>query len=58
VNENVKTYKREVAIGMLLGFCGIIYTGDTAMVDILVWPVVGFAAGAFGLDAAAKQWSK
>jgi hypothetical protein len=25
--------------------------GNTEMVNVLVWPFIGFAAGAFGLDA-------
>jgi len=46
-----KTYKREVATVMLLGLTYVVYTGDVEMVNALVWPILGFAAGAFGLDA-------
>lgn len=53
-----KTYKREVAVAMLVGFAGIIYLGDVEMVKVMVWPIVGFAAAAFGLDAVGSQWSK
>lgn len=53
-----RTYKREVAVVMLLGLAGIIYLGDVEMVKIMVWPIVGFAAAAFGLDAVGSQWSK
>ena len=53
-----KTYKREVATIMLLGLGGLVYLGDVEMVEVMVWPIVGFAAAAFGLDAVAKQWSK
>lgn len=56
--EKVKTYKRETAAVMLLGLGVLVAVGDTAMVEIMVWPIVGFAAGAFGLDAVAKQWTK
>lgn len=53
-----KTYKREVATIMLLGLGGLVYLGDVKMVEVMVWPIIGFAAAAFGLDAVAKQWSK
>jgi hypothetical protein len=53
-----KTYKREVAALMLLGLGALVYFGDVAMVEIMVWPIVGFAAAAFGLDAVAKQWTR
>lgn len=53
-----KTYKREVAVCMLLGLGALVFTGDVKMVETLVWPVVGFAAAAFGLDAVAKQWTR
>jgi hypothetical protein len=53
-----KTYKREVAFLMLLGLGGLVAFGDKDMVEILVWPIVGFAASAFGLDAVASQWKK
>tara|TARA_R100001594_G_scaffold129838_1_gene168627 strand:+ start:108 stop:305 length:198 start_codon:yes stop_codon:yes gene_type:complete len=47
----MKTYKREVASVLLLGLAYVVYTGDVEMVNALVWPILGFAAGAFGLDA-------
>lgn len=56
--EKVKTYKRETAAVMLVGLGVLVAMGDAAMVEIMVWPIVGFAAGAFGLDAVAKQWTK
>lgn len=56
--DKVKTYKRELATVMLVGLGALVATGDAAMVEIMVWPIVGFAAGAFGLDAVAKQWTK
>lgn len=51
-----RTYKREVACVLLAGFSGIVFLGDIEMVKVLVWPVVGFAAAAFGLDAVGSQW--
>jgi hypothetical protein len=56
--DKVKTYKRELATVMLAGLGVLVAMGDAAMVEIMVWPIVGFAAGAFGLDAVAKQWTK
>ena len=51
MNKDVKTYKREVACVLLLCLGYVVYTGNVEMVNALVWPIVGFAAGAFGLDA-------
>ncbi len=45
-----KTFKREVGVGLMLGFCYVVYTGDHEMVKVLVWPVFSFAALAFGMD--------
>lgn len=52
-----KTYKREAAVVLLLALGGVTYTGDIAMVQALVWPIMGFAAAAFGMDSVAAQWS-
>jgi len=46
-----KTYKREVAGALLMGLAYIVYTGNVEMVNVLAWPILGFAAAAFGLDA-------
>ena len=46
-----KTYKREVAVLLLAGLAYTVYTGNVEMVNALVWPILGFAAGAFGMDA-------
>ena len=51
-----KTYKREVAGVLLAGLGGIVFIGDIAMVQVLVWPIMGFAAAAFGMDSLASQW--
>jgi len=45
-----KTFKREVAVGILLAFGYVVYGGDVEMVKVLVWPVFSFAGLAFGLD--------
>lgn len=54
-SETKKTYKREVAVVMLLGLGYLVFKENTEMVNALVWPIMGFAAGAFGLDAVTKQ---
>tara|TARA_R100000541_G_scaffold58337_1_gene69430 strand:- start:643 stop:816 length:174 start_codon:yes stop_codon:yes gene_type:complete len=46
-----KTYKREVAVGLLLGLGYLTFMDNLEMVKIVVWPIIGFAAGAFGIDA-------
>ena len=55
-NKPKKTYKREVAAVLLAALGYTIWTGDHRMVEILVWPVVGFAGAAFGLDSVMKQY--
>lgn len=47
---NDKTFKREVGVALILGFCYVVYTGDHKMVETLVWPVFSFTALAFGMD--------
>lgn len=59
--EHVKTWKRELAIALLIILGGVGYlalTNEQAMLifDKLRWPVFTFVAGAYGLDAVAKQW--
>ena len=54
-----KTYKREVAIALLLWLVYIVEVKDANIIEILVWPIFSFAAAAFGFDAYGKlQQSK
>lgn len=65
-----KTFKRETAWGCLAGlwllvlvamvaaFMGSDITQTTGLIEVLTWPVFGFAAAAFGLDWHSKQCSK
>jgi len=54
-----KTYKREVAIALLLWLFYIVEVKDANIVEILVWPIFSFVAAAFGFDAYGKlQQSK
>lgn len=50
-----KTYKRELALVLILGVAYFAAKGDVDMVDSLTWPVLTFAAAAFGMDAFVKQ---
>jgi len=58
-----KTYKREVAVGLLAYYFvtltwGIWDPGAAAAAEAVKIPAFTFAAGAFALDAGAKQWSR
>ena len=50
-----KTYKREVAIGLLIFLGYVVETKGSEIVELLVWPVFTFAGLAFGLDWGYKQ---
>ncbi len=55
-----KTYKRETAFGLLCYLCGLFVWGvdneaARQIAEFLTLPVFTFAAGAYGLDAYAKQ---
>lgn len=50
----MKTYKREVAVSLLLWLAYVVEVKDATLVEILVWPIFSFAAAAFGFDQYAK----
>jgi hypothetical protein len=50
-----KSYKREVAVALLVGFSYVVYTGNIEMVGVIVWPVFAYVTAAFGMDSYAKQ---
>ena len=50
-----RTYKREVAVLLLVGVAYVVFTGNIPMVEVIVWPAFTFAMAAFGLDSYAKQ---
>ena len=59
MTKQTKTYKREVAVALLLWLVYLVEFKDAALVEILVWPVFSFAAAAFGFDQYSKlQQSK
>ena len=45
-----KTFKREVAIVLLVWFAYLVEAKDANLVEILVWPVFTYSALAFGID--------
>lgn len=58
-----KTYKREVAVAMLLYYFGMLtaslwYPEAGKAAEAVKFPAFTFAAGAFALDATAKQLSR
>ena len=50
----MKTYKRELAVALLVWLVYVVEVKDANIVEILVWPVFSFAAAAFGFDAYGK----
>ena len=46
----MKTYKRELAVALLLWLAYVVEVKETTLVEVLVWPVFTFAALSFGLD--------
>lgn len=50
----MKTYKREIAVALLVWLAYIVEVKDVSIVEVLVWPIFTFAALAFGLD----WWNK
>lgn len=54
----MKTYKRELAIAVMVWFMYVVEVKDVNIVELLVWPVFTFAALAFGLDWFGKDGSK
>lgn len=47
---NKKTYKRELAVALLIWFAYLVETKDINLVEVLVWPVFTYSALAFGID--------
>lgn len=53
-----KTFKREVAVILLLWFFYVVEVKDDKIIEILVWPVFTFVTAAFGLDQYSKLRGK
>jgi hypothetical protein len=50
-----KTYKREVAIALIVWLAYIVEVKDVSVVEVLVWPIFAFLGAAFGFDSYSKQ---
>lgn len=57
-NNKPKTYKREVGMVLLVYIMVLGWFGDFRVLEVLAWPFVVFALGAFGIDSYAKQMNK
>lgn len=45
-----KTWKREVAIALLIWFAYVVESKDAEIIEVIVWPVFTYSALAFGLQ--------
>ena len=52
-----KTYKREVAVALLIWLAYVVEMKDANVVEVIIWPVFTFAALAFGIDWWGKSGS-
>lgn len=50
-----KTFKREIAVVLLLWLAYVVEVKDVSVVEVLVWPIFTFLGAAFGIDAYVKQ---
>lgn len=54
-----KTFKRELAVALLIWLGYVVEVKDVQVVEVLVWPIFAFVGAAFGFDAYSKQlWDK
>jgi hypothetical protein len=53
-----KTGKREYAFVLMSALLWLVWTGDTAMMQIVVWPFLSFVATAAGLHIYDKTYGK
>lgn len=50
----MKTYKRELAVALLVWLVYIVETKDVTTIQVLTWPIFSYVAAAFGYDAYGK----
>lgn len=50
----MKTYKRELAVALLVWLVYVVEVKEPNVVEILVWPVFTYVMAAFGFDQYAK----
>tara|TARA_R110002153_G_scaffold114937_1_gene257899 strand:+ start:246 stop:500 length:255 start_codon:yes stop_codon:yes gene_type:complete len=53
-----KTFKRELAIALIVWLVYIVEVKDVQIIEILVWPIFSYVTAAFGLDAYGKLQQK
>ena len=49
-----KTYKREIALALLVWLAYIVETKDVQIIEILAWPIMVYVGAAFGIDQYGK----
>ena len=45
-----KTFKRELAVVLLVWLVYVVETKDVSIIEVLVWPIFSFVTAAFGFD--------
>jgi hypothetical protein len=50
----MKTFKRELAVALILWLVYIVEVKDVQIIETLVWPIFSYVTAAFGLDAYGK----
>lgn len=50
----MKTFKRELAIALIVWLVYVVEVKDVQIIEILVWPIFSYVTAAFGLDAYGK----
>lgn len=53
-----KTFKRELAVVLLVWLMYVVEVKDVSIIEVLVWPIFAFAGAAFGFDSFSKQLSR
>lgn len=54
-----KTFKRELAVALLIWLGYVVEVKDVQIVEVLVWPIFAFVGAAFSLDVYSKRlWDK
>lgn len=50
----MKTFKRELAVLLLVWLVYIVETKDVQIIEVLAWPIFSYVGAAFGFDAYGK----
>ena len=50
-----KTFKREIAVALMVWLVYLVETKDIELVKVVVWPILTWPALAFGMDWHGKQ---